>query len=117
VPFSLDSLLAAIRAAIPVARILAGITTTQIDDRAVAILESLVNSTTLIDFLRLILSSQDVLKLSGDARTEAILSAASLHRSETVHGELSSLGIGWQELINALPAIVRLILTVLGIRG
>ena len=113
---SFDLVETGIRAALPVAKMLAGITTNAWDDKAVALIEATLSNTVLMDWLRSILSDHAVQVSTGAERSGAIMAAA-LSTPDEVKQAAAAAGFDWSSVLNYLPMIVRLLLTVIGLRG
>lgn len=112
----LESLIAAIRAAVPIARSLAAITTTKWDDRGVALLEAALANEALLNFLRAILGKPEVVDQAGPARTVAIQAACEECKTPAVEQAAAAAGIPWAMFLEYAPQIVTLVLTILGRR-
>lgn len=112
----LNSLLAALRAALPIAKDLAAITTTKWDDHAVAVLEAMLANETLLNFLRAILGVPEVVAAAGPARTAAIHAACEQFGDGEVRLAAEKAGLTWLTLLQYAPQVVTLVLTILGNR-
>lgn len=113
----ITAIVRAINEALPIAEQLAKLTATLWDDRAVALLRALLSDQALLDFLKAIIGTPAVMQSAGPARTQAIHAAMAEHGNVTVQSLVSALGFAWTEVLEYLPLLVRLLMTVLGARS
>lgn len=113
----LAAIAAAVTAALPIARMLAGLTATKWDDKAVEVLAAIAANETLLQFLQSLINAPKVAGAFGEARTDAIMEAVGEAGTPEVKAAAEAAGISWTTLIVYAPTIVRLVLTVLGLRS
>lgn len=111
-----DTVVAALKAAIPIAKQLAAITTTKWDDTAVAVAEAILANQPLLDFFHSLFDVHEVVATSGAMRTDAIHAAMEAKASPEVKAAAEAAGFDWSALLQYIPQIVTLVLTLLGLR-
>lgn len=112
----IDDVREALQNALPIAEYFAKLTTTLWDDEAVQVINAIVKSDKLMDWLRRILGEEAVIGASGMSRTTLILEAASDAATQDVREELEAAGLSWTTLLANAPAIIALVLTIMGKR-
>jgi hypothetical protein len=114
---SFETLVDALKSALAVAEMLAKITTTKWDDKAVELIRILLNDNQLLDFLRKVLSNDEVVNNTGRDRDYAILETASMFINDSFKSVVQNYNFTVEQLLIYLPLVVRLILTIMGKRG
>lgn len=108
----IDPILKVVRAGLPIAKMLAAISSTTWDDSAVALIEQAsTEGSPLLTLLRSVLNDPLVVSGSGDVRLGAIRAAMEPHKSAVV-----AAGFDWWLLLQKFPQIVTFVLTLLGLR-
>jgi hypothetical protein len=116
VVINLDSVLTAIDQALPIAKAYAESTAAAWDNIAVGIVTAIRGNSALMAWLHQLLDTPAVQQQTGDARTGAIHAAMESCPAE-VKQQFLSLGFDWSTLLTYIPVVVRLMLTLLGLRG
>lgn len=111
-----DSVLSALENALGVAEYFAKITTTLWDDVAVQVIRVIMDDKTLVEWLRRLLNDPAIVGSSGLSRTSFILDHANDSATPAVKEAIERVGLDWTTVLSNLPAIVTLVLTVLGRR-
>lgn len=111
-----DTVVAALKAAIPIAKQIAEFTASKWDDTAVAVAEGILNNKALLDFFHSLFDVHEVVALTGDARTAAIHAAMEANATEELKDFAGLAGFDWQKLLEYVPQIITLVLTLLGLR-
>lgn len=110
-------ILAAIKAAASVLKTIAQYTPTKIDDVLSQIFDAALANPALIDFLLGLVTQPEVASLKDDERTQAVQTFAAANANASVQSAVSEAGIPWAKFIEYLPAIARMLLTLLGKRS
>lgn len=113
-----EAVVSGLKRAVPIAEFLAAATTTTSwDDNAVAFLKGVLNNESLMQWFHdLICKHDDVVKKTGAERTGAIHAAID-GASLDIRKLLETLGFAWEQVKQYAPAVIRLVLTVIGLRG
>lgn len=111
-----DAVVEALKAAIPIAKQIAAFTASKWDDTAVAVAEGILNNKALLDFFHSLFDVHEVVTLTGDSRTAAIHAAMEAEATPDLKDFAAAAGFDWKTLLEYVPQIITLVLTLLGYR-
>lgn len=115
-----DRIVAGVDSMIPFAEGLAKITETKWDDGALAVVKTIRGNELLMKWIHdLVCGHPEIVTKTGAARDEAMGAAleATAPAGGPIRDLLTKLGLTWEQVTTYLPTVLRLLFTVLGLRG